>query len=46
MRMNPIIDNIETKADKKEAKEEIETLHNEALHELSSINVADYAEGL
>ena len=44
MRMNPIIDNIETESDKREAKEEIETLHREALHELSSIDTADYTD--
>lgn len=44
IKLNPIIDNIKTKDDKTEAKEEIETLHKEALHELSSINSADYSD--
>lgn len=44
IRLNPIIDNIKTKADKTEVKEEIETLHKEALHELSNIKSADYAD--
>lgn len=41
-RMRPIINNIKTKQDKREANEFLSTLHREALDELSGIQAADY----